>query len=79
MECYVDADFAGGWQQLDADVTDNVMSRTGFIIMYANCHLFWSIKLKTDIALITSEAEYTALSSELREVIPLMTLMEEIN
>ncbi|KAK1735950.1 hypothetical protein QTG54_013397 [Skeletonema marinoi] len=29
LECYVDADFAGGWQQADADSAENVMSRTG--------------------------------------------------
>ena len=32
-----------------------------------------------EITLGTSESEYVALSSALREVIPLMTLMEEIN
>ena len=47
--------------------------------MYANCPVFWSIKLQTDIALSTAKAEYIALSSELREVIPSMTFMEEIN
>ena len=29
LECYVDADFACGWQQADADSAENVMSRTG--------------------------------------------------
>jgi len=36
LECYADADFAGGWSNVDANDSDNVMSRTGFIIMYAN-------------------------------------------
>ena len=36
-------------------------------------------KLQTEIALSTAEAEYIALSQALREVIPLMSLMEEIN
>jgi hypothetical protein len=79
LECYVDADFAGGWSQADANDADNVMSRTGFIIMYANCPIYWVSKLQTEIALSTAEAEYIALSQALREVIPLMTLMEEIH
>ena len=79
LECYVDADFAGGWTNADANDADNVMSRTGFIIMYANCPIYWVSKLQTEIALSTAEAEYIALSQALREVIPLMTLMEEIH
>ena len=76
LECYVDADFAGGWQQADADDPENVMSRTGMVIMYANCPIFWRSSLQTDISLSTAEAEYIALSSALRQVLPLMTMME---
>ena len=79
LECYVDADFAGGWQQADSDDADNVLSRTGMVIMYANCPIYWSSSLQTEIALSTAEAEYIALSSALRKVLPLMTLMEEIH
>jgi hypothetical protein len=39
LEVYVDADFAGGWSSADADNADNVLSRTGFVICYANCPL----------------------------------------
>ena len=49
------------------------------VIMNANCPIYWASKLQTKIALSTAEAEYTALSQALREVIPLMTLMEEIH
>ena len=79
LECFVDADFAGGWNQADANDADNVLSRTGIVIMYANCPIFWRSSLQTEIALSTAEAEYIALSSALREVLPLMTMMEEIN
>ena len=79
MECWVDADFAGGWQEANTDDADNVMSRTGMVIMYANCPIFWRSSLQTEIALSTVEAEYIALSSALRQVLPLMTMMEEIN
>ena len=79
LECYVDADFAGGWSRDIEDDADNVMSRTGMVIMYANCPVFWRSSLQTEIALSTAEAEYIALSSALREVLPMMTMMEEIN
>jgi hypothetical protein len=79
LECYVDADFAGGWSQADADNADNVLSRTGYIVMYANCPILWVSRLQTEIALSTAEAEYIALSQSLRDVIPLITLLKEIN
>ena len=79
LECYVDADFAGGLQEANAYDVDKVMSRTRMVIMYANCPIFWRSSLQTQIALSTVEAEYIALSSALRQVLPLMTMMEEIN
>ena len=79
LECYVDADFAGGWDQTDPHDVSNLMSRLGFIIKYADCPIYWSSKLQTEIALSTAEAEYIALSSSLHEVIPLMTIKDELN
>ena len=79
IEVYVDAGFAGGWSNADADNPENVLSRTGYVIQYANCPLVWSSKLQTEIALSTAESEYIALSQAMREVIPLMNLMKEIN
>jgi hypothetical protein len=79
LECFVDADFAGGWNKADANTADAVMSRTGYVIMYAGCPITWCSKLQTEIALSTTEAEYIALSQSLREVIPVIDLMKEIN
>jgi len=79
LECYVDADFAGGWNKADANNADAVMSRTGYVLMYAGCPLTWCSKLQTEVALSTTEAEYIALSQALREVIPLIQLLKEIN
>jgi hypothetical protein len=78
LECYVDADFAGNWQKADAESADAVMSRTGYVLMYAGCPIHWVSKLQTEIALSTAEAEYIALSQSLREVIPLMSMMKEL-
>jgi hypothetical protein len=78
LECYVDADFAGGWNLADADSAENVLSRTGFVIMYAGCPVLWVSKLQTEIALSTTEAEYIALSQAMREVLPFMNLLKEL-
>ncbi len=77
--CYVDADFSGGWNIKTSDDADKVMSCTGFLITYADCPIYWASHLQTEIALSTAEAKYITMSSSLREVIPLMTLMKELN
>ena len=78
LECFVDTDFAGGWSQADAKNAENVISRAGFVIRYAGCPIGWCSKLQTEIALSTAKAEYIALYQVLREVVPLMTLLEEL-
>ena len=47
--------------------------------MFANCPILWVSRLQTEIALSTAEAEYIALSQALQDVIPLITLLTEIN
>ena len=79
LEYYAHADFAGGRQEANADDTENFMSRTEMVIMYANCPIFWRCSLQTEIALSAAEVEYIALSSALRQVLPLMKMVEEIN
>lgn len=41
--------------------------------------MLWFKKLQTDITLSTTESEYVALSSVMRDVIPLISLLDEIN
>ena len=36
LECFVDADFAGGWSTNESDDPASVYSRTGYIIKYRN-------------------------------------------
>jgi hypothetical protein len=69
IECYVVADFAGGWNITSSANTDNVMPCTGFVITYANCPIYWA----------SPEAEYIAMSYALCKVISLMTLMKELH
>ena len=78
FDCWVDADFVGNWDRVNADVDPaTAKSRTGYVINYGGCPLTWASKLQTDVALSTTEAEYTALSTSLREVIHLMQLVNE--
>ena len=50
-------------------------SRSGWIVRFAGAPITW--KLQTITALSTTEAEYIALSTSLREVIPLMGILKE--
>eukprot|EP00957_Ditylum_brightwellii_P154364 11746579-Ditylum_brightwellii.AAC.1 len=79
IQCYVIADFAGSWNKADIDNPDNVMSQTGFTIIYAGCPVLWQSKLQNEIALSMAETEYIALSSAMREVIPFMYLLQELS
>jgi hypothetical protein len=78
LEVYVDADFAGGWTPGDEHNPKCVLSRTGYVIMYAEGPNTWSSKLQTKIALSTTEAEYIALSQSMRKTIPFLNIMAEI-
>jgi hypothetical protein len=78
LECYADASFGGDWNRATAshDVS-TAKSRTGYVILYCGCPITWASKLQTEIALSTTEAEYIALSTALREVIPMMDQIRE--
>jgi hypothetical protein len=79
LECYADADFAGAWHKDDATFDiDTAKSRSGYLITFAGCPLVWQSKLQTEIALSTTEAEYIALSTGLRSVIPLIGILQEM-
>lgn len=78
LECYVDADWAGSWTHNSSHDPKSCHSRTGFCIMYAGCPIIWKSSMQQIIALSTTEAEYIALSSALREVIGTIHLLEEM-
>jgi hypothetical protein len=76
---YADADFAGNWNKVTAqDDPSTAKSRTGYVITYATCPILWGSKLQTCIALSTTEAEFVALSQCLRDMIPIMNLLKEL-
>ncbi|KAL7580903.1 hypothetical protein ACA910_001170 [Epithemia clementina (nom. ined.)] len=79
FECWADADFSGNWRQQTAHKDPMTpKSRSGWIITFAGCPITWASKLQTLTALSTTEAEYIALSTALREQIHLMELVKEI-
>ena len=71
LDCYVDSNFAGLWNFEDDQDLTCVNSRTGYIMLLGGCPLIWSSKLQFEIALSTMKAEYIALSTALRDLIPL--------
>jgi hypothetical protein len=78
IEVYADADFCGLFNPETA-LFDPITakSHTGYIIMYMGCPIIWASKLQGDMALSTTEAEYGACSEALRNVLPIMDLLEE--
>ena len=76
---YADADFAGMWNS-NADEQDpvRVKSRSGHIILLGNCPLLWSSKLQTEIACSTMEAEFIALSTAMRDLIPARQILQAL-
>jgi len=79
IECYCDADFSGNWNKAFAPVNPSTAkSRSGWIIFYAGCPVSWASKLQSQVVLSTTEAEYIAMSQSLRDVIPVMNLLQEM-
>jgi hypothetical protein len=78
LDCYVDADFAGLWTEASSSEATSVKSRTGYVILFANCPVLWVSKLQTEVALSTTEAEYIALSQAMRNIIPMRALLSEL-
>ena len=80
LEVYVDVDFAGNWDPTEPENdADTARSRHGYIIKFKGCTVVCKSQLQTEITLSSTEAEYTGLSYALREAIPLIDLINEIN
>jgi len=79
LEVYVDADFAGNWDaQLAGKDRSTARSRHGFYITYGGIPIAWKSSLQQEIALSSTESEITGLSYALRETIPIMNLLQEM-
>ena len=75
----MDADCRGNWNKLTSfEDTSTAKSRTGYVIRFTGCPIVWGSKLQTQIVLSTTEAEYIALSTAMREVIPFINIIQDL-
>ena len=80
VETFADADWCGNWDKTEAEIDESTAkSRSGYVILFMGCIIMAASKLQTLCTLSTTEAEYVALSEALRETIPIMNLLDEIN
>jgi hypothetical protein len=78
LDCYCGADFAGlhGYEP-DQDPV-SVKSRTGYLITLGTCPVTWVSKLQELVSCSTLKAEYIALSTAMRDLVPLRRFLNEI-
>jgi hypothetical protein len=68
----------------DAKMMSDIMyyhqakSRSGWIIFYAGCPISWASKLQSQVALSTTKSEYIAMSQALKDIIPIMGLIQKM-
>ena len=53
-------------------------SRTGFVITFADCPVYWTSKLQTETALSTMESEINALAHSCRELFPIIDITKSL-
>ncbi len=78
IDAYPDADFAGMYGHEDHTDPTCAKNRTGFIITFAECPVFWQSKLQTETALSTMEANIIALSACCRELFPIIDMVHSL-
>ena len=78
VDCFVDADFAGQWNVENPEDPLCVKSRTGYVLLVGNCPVHWVSKLQSEISVSTMDVEYISLSTGMRDLIPLCTLVDEV-
>jgi hypothetical protein len=58
--------------------SDTARSCHGYLLSYAGCPLTWKSQLQTEIALSSTESEYTDMSYALRDAIPMIEILKEM-
>ena len=79
LEVFVDSDFAGLYHADPDHEPTSARSRMGYIVFLGGFPLFWKSKLVTCICLSTAEAEYTALSTCMRDFVPVRRVALEMS
>ena len=77
LECYVDSDFAARWKD-PIDDPASARSRTGYTMTLTGCPLLHCSRLQTRTATSTLMAEYYALSTAMRALLPIRNVILEI-
>ena len=72
LDCYPDANSDGIYGHEQPTDPAYVNSRTGFIITFADCLVYWESKLQTTTALSKMESEINALAHSCRELFPII-------
>ena len=78
IDAYPDADFAGMYGHEKPTDPACAKSRSGFVIVFAGVPVLWKSKLQTETALSTMEAEVNALAACMRELIPIMDMVQSL-
>ena len=78
MDACVDSDFPGLHGKEDRGDPDNVKSRTGHVIFVNDCPIVWKSVPQESMSLSAMMAEHCALSTAMRDVMPLRTLIEVV-
>jgi hypothetical protein len=78
LDLWCDADFAGLFNTEDLEDPSSARSRAGYLATLGGLPIVWSSKLIKEICTSTAEAEYSALSSGMKALIPLRRLFFEI-
>ena len=76
--CYVDSEFARGWNKEEGKGPGSILCIVGYIIMYDNCPIISVSCLQTEIALSNTKTEYIFSSQAMRDILSVMSLMKEI-
>ena len=78
LDLYVDADFAGMYGVEENSESDSAKSRMGYILFLCGWPLVWKSQLLSCISTSTTHAEYHALSSALKVLLPCKWVTQEI-
>jgi hypothetical protein len=78
IDAYPDADFAGMYGHEKPTDPACAKSCSVFVIVFAGVPVLWQSKLQTQTALSTMEAEVIALGACMRELIPIMDMVQSL-
>ena len=73
-----DAAFCGHWESEDPNDLVLTKAKTGHVIHLTRCSLFWRSVLQMETSVSTVMAECVALSSAMRELLPLDRLVRTV-